>query len=339
MSQQGKANDTIDLTDGSLDQERREAAERGRGREADRPGEIPKRGWKDIALRVKQEARDDNLVIIAGGLAFFAMLSLGPAMVAAVSLYGLVSTPADVARHFDALSGAMPDEARRLFEEQLTEIASTSGSRLGVQAAIGLVLALWAASSGMKHLMVALSAIYDERESRGFVRLRLTALAVTAGALFFLVVALALIAGGPAWVEANVEETVGEVLAIARWPVLAVMMTVALAALYRVLPDRDNPRWRWVSWGAVVATVLWLVGSIGFSVYSSQFGNYDRTYGSMGAVVIALLWLFITALSILLGAEINAEIEHQTARDTTEGHSQPLGARDARMADTVGAST
>lgn len=268
-----------------------------------------------LAVRVKEEMRNDNVVLIAAGLAFFGMLALGPAMVAVVSVYGLVASPSDVVHQFEAFSGNMPEDVRQLLEEQLTEIASASSSQLGLQAALGIVVALWAASSGTKHLIVALRTIYDTDDGRSVVRLRLTALAATAAALVFLVLAVALLAGAPTWIEANVSEAVGKLLGLVRWPLLAVAMVVALSTLYRRVADRDGRRGRWVSWGAVVAAVVWLGGSAAFSFYSSRFGNYHRTYGAMAEVVIALVWLYITALAVLLGAEINAQLEVGTTAD------------------------
>jgi membrane protein len=329
-----RTSDTIDLRDrerGATDQER--------GRDADAPQQIPMRGWKDVAVRVKDEAREDNVTLIAAGIAFFSLLSLVPAMVAAISLYGLVSTPEDVARNLGDLTSTMPEEARRLVTDQLQQVVSSSKSGLSVGLVVGLVVALWGASAAMKQLIVALSAMYDEKDSRGYVKLRLRALLLTVGGIAFLGISLVLLTGAPAWAESMGNEVASLAVSILRWPVLFVLMVVALSVVYRYAPDRDQPKWRWVSWGSASATVLWILASAGFSFYASHFGSYNKTYGSMAAVVVMMLWLYITALCVLIGAELNAELERQTAQDSTQGADEPLGHRDAYAADTVGAAS
>lgn len=309
-------------------------ADRGRGAEA--LGQLTARGWRDVASRVRDEYRDDNLSLLGAGIAFFATLSLAPALAATVAIYGIVSSPETVARHVEELAGAMPPEARQLLTDQLNDLVSTDPTGLGFGAVVGLALALWSASAAMKHLIVALSNIYDERESRGFVALRSRALGMTLGAILFLGLTVALITLAPTLAEEVVGTSARSLVSVARWPLLAIVMMLGLALLYRFAPDREPPRWRWVSWGSVIATVLWLVASALFSFYVARFGSYNETYGSMAAVVVLMLWLFLTALCVLLGAEINSELEHQTARDTTTGPDQPMGRRDAYVADTVG---
>lgn len=320
--------ETIDLRD--------EGAGHARGRDADAPQEIPPLGWLDVAKRVKQEAKDDNITLLAAGIAFFALLSSAPALAATVSLYGLVASPDEVASHVRDLSGTMPAEAQQLLSDQLTQVSTSSHTGLGIGVVLGLVLALWGASAAMKHLLVALSGIYDERETRGYVALRGRALLLTMGGLLFMGVCLLLLTVAPSWVESNLGGAAGSVVSALRWPLLAVLMIAGLAVLYRYAPDRDEPRWRWVSWGAAIATGLWLVASALFSLYVSHFGSYNKTYGSMAAVIIMMMWLFLTALCVLAGGEINAELEHQTAKDSTKGPARPLGDRDAYVADTVG---
>jgi membrane protein len=305
------------------------------GRQADAPHEIPPRGWMDVAKRVKDEAKRDNLSLVSAGMAFYALLALAPGLAAVVSLYGLVSTPEDVQRQVASLSTAVPAEARQLLDDQLTQVVSASGSAKGIGVVLGIALALWSASAAMKHLLEALSSMYDEDEERGFVKLRARALLLTIGAVVFLAVVFGLLALVPAL--ADDAGPLGTFLAIVRWPVLVVLMMGVLSLLYRLGPDRDQPRWRWVSWGAVLGTVLWVVASLAFSLYASSFGNYSKTYGSMAAVVVTMLWLWLSSLCILLGAEINAELERQTHRDSTRGPSQPEGHRKAYAADTVGA--
>jgi membrane protein len=308
----------------------------GHGRDADAPTELPPRAWRDVAMRVKVQMREDNATILAGGVAFFSMLSLFPALTALLSLYGLVADPADVARHVEELGQALPDEARQLLTDQLDALSSSSSGSLSVGLAISVLLALWSASSATKQLLVALSTAYDEAEERGFIRLRLLAAAFTVLAIVGLGAFLFVLTALPGVASEVLGETGATVASLARWPVLLVAMLVALAALYRHGPDRDRPRWRWVSVGSVIATLVWLLASIAFSFYASNVGSYDKTYGTLASVIVLMLWLYLTALCVILGAEINAEMERQTAQDSTTGPDRPLGARDAEAADTVG---
>ena len=289
-----------------------------RGRKADRPSAIPKRGWLDIAKRVKAEAKDDNLSLLAGGVAFFAMLSLVPALVALVSFYGLFADPSDVERQARDLTKALPEDARNLIVQQLRDVVGSSGAGLGLAAIAGLALALWSASAAVKHLIEAVNATYGEKETRGFLKLRGLSLALAIGATMFLVGAVALIAIVPAALgDSGMADGLRIFLNVLRWPLLLTGMIVALAIVYKLGPDRDNPKSRWVSLGAVVAAVGWLFASLLFSVYAANFGSYNETYGSLGAVIVLMLWLYLTALLVLIGSELNAEMEHQTARDST----------------------
>ena len=288
---------------------------------------------------MKDEARNDNLTLVAAGIAFYSLLSIAPALAAIVSIYGLVSDPADVARQINELSSTMPAEARQLLSDQLTSVASSSGASLTIGVVIGIVVALWGASSAMNQLLVALTLVNDEEETRGPVKLRATALVLTVGAIVFLVAVVALIAFVPVWLaNSPIGDGAATAVSILRWPLLLVLMLGALSFVYQVGPDRDRPRLRWVSWGAAIATALWLVASVAFSFYAANFGSYNETYGAMGAVVILMFWLLITAYCVLIGAEINAELEHQTTRDSTIGAAEPMGRRGAHVADTVAAT-
>jgi membrane protein len=310
-----------------------------RGRAARRPGEIPKRGYKDIVFRVKEEVKQDHVAIISAGVAFYGVLALFPAMLAVISIYGLVTSPAEAAREITKVASILPSEATVLLKKQVTTIASTKSSALSAGAIIGLLAALWSASSGMKALNEGMNVAYDEPETRGFLKKRGLAIAMTIGGLIVAIVALAGIVGVPAVISGLHWATPLEVFfSMFTVVVVAALFVLALAAVYRFGPDRDNPEWRWVSWGALVATVLWLIGSAVFSIYVDNFGKFNETYGSVGGVVVLMLWLFLSAFMVMLGAEINAELEHQTAQDTTEGRDRPMGQRDARMADTVGES-
>jgi membrane protein len=309
------------------------------GREAERPGEIPPRGWFAILKRVKAEVKDDNVPLLAAGVAFYAMLAIFPAIIAVVTVYGMVADPAQIESQVQEFAKGLPAGADELLTEQLSNAAGAADRALSIGLAASLLGVLWSASSGVQGLVKGLNLVYDERESRGFLKLRGLSLLLTLGAIVAAVVAVALIAVFPGVVDDLGLGRAGELAAsIGRWVVLALLMLLALAVLYRYAPDRANPRWRWVSWGAVVALVLWLLGSVGFSYYVDNFGKYNQTYGALAAVIILLLWLFLSAFVVLLGAELDAETERQTARDTTTGPSRPLGERDAEVADTLGES-
>ena len=316
------------------------AEARPRGRDADKPSEIPPRGWKDIAVRVRSEIKEDHTSLAAAGVAFFGFLAVIPALAALVSVVGLLTDPEAVTRRADDLFGSLPAEARELLTSQLETLAGRTSSSLSLSLIVGIALSLWSASSGIAHLVEGVNVAYDERDERGFVKKKAVALAFTLGAIAFGVFTIVGLAALPSIVEAlELPGWLGGLLQLAFWPVLVIGFVLGLAVLYRHGPDRDSPKWRWVSWGSVVAVAVWLVASVAFRIYAANFGSYDQSYGSLAAVVVLLLWLYITAFVVLLGAQINAEMEHQTASDTTRGPDKPLGQRGAVMADTVGKSS
>ena len=307
------------------------------GRGADRPSRIPRPGWKDVLIRVKDEQKKDNLSIVAAGVAFYALLAIFPALIAMVSIYGLVADPATVQRQLEEVGHLLPPEAFQVIEQQLVNIVAQSGGALGIGVLGGILFAVWSASKGMTAMITALNITYDEEEKRGSIKLIGTALLMTLGAIFFFLLSLFIIVAVPAFLSTvGLPGALEPLVAFLRWPLLAGCVILALALLYRFAPSRSRPQWRWVSWGSVLAAVLWIVFSGIFSIYVSRFGNFNETYGSIGAVIILLLWFFLTAYIFLIGAEFNAELEHQTARDTTHDPHRPMGRRGARMADTLG---
>jgi len=309
------------------------------GREAERPSEIPPRGWFAVLKRVKAEVKDDNVSLLAAGVAFYAMLAIFPAIIALVTIYGMVAEPDQVESQVGEFAKSLPSGADQLLTQQLENVVNAGRQALSIGLVISLLALLWSVSSGVQGLVKSLNVIYDERETRGFVKLRGLSLLLTIGAIVVAVVALALITVFPGVTDNFDLGRAGELAAsIARWVLLAVLVLLALGVVYRLGPDRANPRWRWVSLGAVVALVLWLLGSVGFGWYVDNFGSYNQTYGALAAVIILLLWLFLSAFAVLLGAEFDAETERQTARDTTTGPERPLGERDAEVADTLGES-
>ena len=314
--------------------------EQDRGRQASSPHQVSARGWKDVVVRTWREMRRDNVPLLAAGVAFYALLALVPSLVAFVSTYGLVADPSDIQRNVDDALAAAPTEVQNLVESQLRAIVDAEPSGLRLGALVGLVVALWSASAGMKHLIEAVNKAYGEDEARGFVKLRGLALVLTVGAIVVLAVSAALLIVLPATLDDSGSQGAARTgLLIVRWPLFAAIALVGLAVIYRFAPDRQNALWRWVSPGAVMATVVWVIASVGFSIYTSNFSNYNETYGALGAIVVVMLWLYITAYVIIAGAELNAELERQTVVDSTTGPARPLGERDAHAADTVGEST
>jgi membrane protein len=310
-----------------------------RGRGADTPRQIPSPGWKDVAYRVKDQVGRDNVSIVSAGVAFYLLLSIVPALAATVAIYGLFADPQTIGRHVADFGGFLPGQAQELVQQQLTRLSESSGEALGIGAAIGVLLSIWSATRAMVALMAALNIAYGEEETRGFVKLNLIALFLTVVLVVFLGISLLLVAIIPI-VMNIVGLSGGAALAVQllRWPVLGLFLLVALAMLYRYAPDRDKPQWRWVSPGAIVGGLVWLLGSVGFSLYVSFSDTYEATYGSLGAVVVMMMWLFVSAFAIMLGAEWNAETERQTRQDTTEGDPDPIGRRGAHAADNVGPS-
>jgi membrane protein len=289
-----------------------------------------------VLKRVKAEVKDDNVGLLAAGVAFYAMLAIFPAIIAVVTVYGMVADPDQVKTQVGELAKSLPAGADELLEDQLTNVVNAGRQALSIGLALSLLALLWSVSSGVQGLIKSLNVIYDEKETRGFVKLRGLSLLLTLGAIVVAVVALALITVFPGVIDGLGLGRAGQVAAsVARWVVLAVLVLLALGVVYRLGPDRANPRWRWVSSGAVVALVLWLLGSVGFSYYVDNFGKYNQTYGALAAVIILLLWLFLSAFAVLLGAEFNAETERQTARDTTTGPERPPGERGAEVADDI----
>jgi membrane protein len=306
------------------------------GGHAETPAQIPPRGWWQVLRRAFAESKADNVPMLAGGVAFFAFLALFPTLIAAITLYGLVADPAQAASQIGGFAAALPDSVQPLLRDQLTAVAATSDRALGISLVVSLLAALWSASSGISNLMQAVNFAYDEEETRGFVKLRATALALTLGGIMFVLVALALVAVAPLVLDRLPLGVVGTVLAqVVRWGVLLGVVIVGLAVVYRLAPDRADPQFRWTSSGALVAAVLWIVGSAGFSLYVNNFGSYNKTYGALAGVIVLMLWLFLTSYIVLLGAEINAESERQTVADTTTGRPEPLGGREAQAADEV----
>jgi membrane protein len=310
-----------------------------RGRAATHPAEIPKRGWWDIAVRVKRELDTDNISIIASGLALYALLAVFPALAAAVSIYGLFASPAEMAGHLQELAAILPEQARGILQQQLARLSSHQQGALSTGAVVGLLLALWSARKGMVALMAVLNVAYGEREERGFFKQLFVSSAFTIGAVLgFLAVLLLAVAVPFALRLLPLGDAAEIVLLLLRWAVLWAVAIVGLAVAYRYAPDREPAQWRWITPGSLIAATLWLAGSLLFALYVRNWSSYGETYGALGGVVVLLMWFYLSGYIIILGAEINAEMERQTVEDTTSGTAAPLGKRGAYAADTVGQS-
>lgn len=313
------------------------AEESDRGRDATSPGEIPAKGWKDIALRVFWEILDDRILTEAAAVSFYGLLSLFPAIAAFVSIYGLLADPATIQGHLDTARWFLPYGAADLIGDHLKRVSVKSNQTLGWTLVIGLAVSLWTANAGVKGLFDALNVVYNEREKRNFVKLSAITLLFTGCALLLLLVSVGALVVLPIVLKfLGIAERSEMLIRLARWPVLLVIVVGSLAVLFRFGPSRRKPRWEWISVGSVFAAVAWAAASALFSWYVAHFANYSEAYGPLGAVIGFMTWLWMSFIVVLVGAEINAEMEHQTARDSTALPEKPLGARGAAMADTVG---
>jgi membrane protein len=315
-----------------------DAHEHGRGRNAEKPTEVPKEGWLDILVRTKQQVGEDNLSIVAAGVGFYGFVAVVPSLAALVSIYGLMADPSKVGDQISSLASVLPSEVLPMIQEQMLRITSNNQAA-GIGAIVGILLAIYSSASATKALITGLNIAYDETEKRSFLKLNLIAILLTLGGLIGAALAIGLVAVLPSILERmHITGQVELLLNIIRWPILVGGFMAALAVIYRYGPCRNDAQWKWVSPGAIVAGILWLIGSGAFSLYVSKFASYDKTYGPLGTVVVFMMWLFISALTVLIGAEFNSEMERQTKRDTTDGAEKPLGQRGASSADTVGPS-
>lgn len=307
------------------------------GRQASKPSEITWRGWWEIGRRVQRNVARHNLSLIAAGVALFSMLAIFPALNVAVSLYALFSSPADILTQLEPLRSLLPGEAFDIIRVQLTDLSGRSGTTLNITLAVSLVVGVWVSRKGASALITACNIVYNETEQRSFWRLMgLSLLFTVFGVLGVVALGLLAILLPVVLSMLPLGSEVETLLRVLRWPLLALVFVLVLACVYRSAPCRANAKWRWVSVGAVVATVLWIAASVGFTVYVQNFANYNETYGAIGGVIILILWFYLSAFVVLLGAEINAEAEHQTVADSTVGDEKPMGQRGAYVADTLG---
>lgn len=313
-----------------------EAREPGRGRHAPSPPRIPPKGWKDVLWRVWLEIGRDRLMATAGGVTFYTLLAIFPAIGAFVSLYGLFADVGEVSRQLSDLAAFVPAGALALVAEQMVRLATARAETLSAAFVVSLLLSVWSANAGVAALFDGLNVIYGEREKRNFFVRRLLTYAFTFCAIIFLTMVTAILVAAPIALQLlGLRETL---LLPLRWILLLGITAASFAVVYRYGPSREQARWRWVWVGAIAAAAGWIGGSLGFSWYLNHVAHYDVTYGPLGAIMGFMMWIWVSVVAVLLGAELNAEMEHQTLKDTTTGAPKPLGLRGAVMADTVGPS-
>lgn len=315
------------------------SAEPGRGRSATRPSQIPWPGWLDVIWRVAHQIIVDRVMLVAAGATYYFLLALFPGLAAFVALYGLVADPLTIADHVQALEGIAPAAAIGLIHTQLEALASQTRNTLNFAFYGGLAVSLWSVNAAIKALFEAMNIAYNEKEKRSFLRLNLLSLGFTMGAIFtgfLLIFAIGVIPTVLAFVDLS--NMAGAMIAMTRWPVLLAVIALGITLIYRYGPSRERAKWRWLTWGGSLATPLWVAASFAFSYYIENFADYNATYGTLGAVIGLMVWIWISVVILIVGAELNAELEHQTARDSTTGAPRPMGERGAMVADTLGAA-
>ena len=310
------------------------SAEQQAGADATGPSEIPLKGWWNVVKRAVAGFTEDRIMAEAAGVTFYALLALFPALASFISIYGLFADPAKLSAQIQSMQGIVPGGGLDIIKEQVTSLASSGQKALGFGAIVGLLTSLWSANAGVKAFFDALNVVYHEHEKRSFVRLTFVTLCFTLGLMVFLIVALVGVVVVPIALKfiglGGLTETLVSLL---RWPLMLIVIAGGLAVMYRYGPSRQEAKWAWVSWGSAFAAVAWILASLAFSYYVSNFGSYNKTYGSLGAAIGFMTWIWVSSMVVLMGAELNAELEQQTERDSTVGPEKPIGSRGAFKAD------
>lgn len=305
-----------------------------RGQQAAQPMHIPVVGWWDIVKRIFKQMNEDNLSLVAAGVAFYALLAIFPAIAAVVSIYAYFSSPTDISEHLSLFVTLLPDSSRELILSQVSSLAQSSNASLSISALGTLVLTIWSSSKGSQALITACNISYREYEKRSFFKALLVRFLFSMGAIIVAIFSLIIIGILPIVLNlVGLKEGIDLLIKLISWPLLALIFNFTLVLLYRYAPHRKPAKWRWITIGSSIATVLWILASIGFSFYVSRFSSYNETYGSLGGVVIMLMWLYISAYIVILGASTNAATEQQTAIDSTIGPAKKRGNRGAYVAD------
>ncbi len=306
------------------------------GRRADSPGQIPWPGWKAVIGRTAREAISDRVSLVSAGCAFWATLALFPAITMLIFIYGLVFDPATVEPQLQVIARFVPSSAFTLISDRVHQLVSQRQGTLGVGLLISTAVALWSSATGTKSLLSALNMAYEEEEQRSFLRFQFVAFAMTLCAMLGAVLAIAILVFLPAVISfVGLSAHAKLLLRLAGMAVLLVFVLLSLSVLYRFGPSRRQAKWHWVTPGSLLATLLWLAASALFTLYVADLANYDATYGPLGTVVAIMMWFWVTIYAVMLGAELNSELELQTARDSTEGPPKPMGKRGAYVADHV----
>ncbi|KQT85898.1 YihY/virulence factor BrkB family protein [Aurantimonas sp. Leaf443] len=324
----------------TTEETRQRASEPGRGRDAEGPLSIPYKGWKDILLRVYNSFFEDHVMLIAAGATFYLLLALFPAFAVFVSFYGFVANPATIGDHIAFIGQFLPQAGTELLQSQLERLVTQDPASLSLGFVFGLAFSLWSANNGIKTLFEAMNVAYGEQERRSFLKLNAVAFCFTLGAVAVGILLFTAVGVVPIVMAIfGLSSLTDLFIAALRWPLVFLVVTGSIAMIYRYGPSRNRARWIWVMFGAVLTSTIWLAASIGFSWYLQNFANYNATYGSLGAVIGFMMWVWISSTIFIVGAEINAEMEHQTALDTTNLPPKPIGQRGARVADTIGKSS
>ena len=314
------------------------AEEPGRGREADSPMQIPRKGWIDIVMRVKDEIATDHISLVAAGVAFYGLLAIFPAITALMSITGLLYNPTELVGALEGVTAVVPPDVSQMLLDQARSVAESETGGLTLGLVLGLGLALWSASAGVASLIEGINMAYDEKETRSFVKLKAMTIVMTLAMIVGVLLAATLAVVLPVVLSFMAISPALELLIrVLSYVPLALIVVAGIAIIYRWGPDREPAKWRWLTPGSIAATVLWLIASVGFSLYVQNFGSYNETFGSIAGVIVVLMWMWISAFVVLMGAELNSEIEAQTARDTTTSPREPIGHRGAVKADTIGA--
>ena len=305
-----------------------------RGEEAQWPHQIPLKGWLDIGKRVWHEMQIDHVQIVSAGVGFYFFLAIFPTIVAAISIYSLVLEPSQIQEQVSRLNLVMPDQAYGMITDFLRPILEQSKKEIGWGLFVSVMISIWSANKGTSALFQGINIAYDQVDNRGIIKKNLLTLIFTLAGLVIGLLSLLIVIFFPILIDdIGLPTQIERMLTWLRWVILGCILIFTLSVVYKIAPNRRSPRFRWVSWGAIIGTILWLGGSMLFSWYVGNFGSYSDLYGSFAAVAILLLWLFLTAFIILIGAEINSEMEHQTRYDTTIGEERPMGQRNAWHAD------
>ncbi|HTJ89874.1 MAG TPA: YihY/virulence factor BrkB family protein [Acidocella sp.] len=304
------------------------------GAGATSPAQIPPKGWWHVLKRSAAGFSDDRVMTEAAGVTFYVLLSLFPALAAFIAIYGLFNNASTLGGQLAGLGGIVPGGGIDIIKGQITALTAEGHKALGVAFIIGLAISLWSANSGVKSLFDALNTIYHEREKRSFLQRTLISFGFTLGIIGFVIIALSAVVAVPIVLNfIGLGSITRLAFSILRWPFMLIVIMIGLAFVYRYGPSRNLARWQWVSWGSAIAAIVWICASLAFSYYVANFGSYNKTYGSLGAVVGFMTWIWISSIVILMGAELNAELEQQTQRDSTIGAEKPKGTRGAYKAD------